>query len=249
MKKGLFIGVGVLVVVIAVAAYVLFAGLDDLVKTAVEKGGSAATKVDVTLDKAQVKLSDGSATLTGLKVGNPPGFKSGSAFELGSVSVKIDTSTVTSDPVVIKEVVVQSPKVTYEMGPNGSNIDVIKKNVEQMAGGGGSSQSSGEGKKVVIENLYVRGGSVGISATALGGKTMTAALPEIHLKDIGKDKGGADASTVAAEVMAALTSRVNGFVSGLDLSGVLKGGEGPASLIAGAHRRRRRCREGGHRRG
>ncbi|MFT6582140.1 MAG: preprotein translocase subunit SecE [Alphaproteobacteria bacterium] len=39
MKKLMIIG-GVLIVVVVGAAALLFAGLDDLVKTAVEKGGS-----------------------------------------------------------------------------------------------------------------------------------------------------------------------------------------------------------------
>lgn len=226
MKKALIIGGGLLVVVIAAGLFLAVAGLDDLVKTAVEKGGSEATQVKVTLDKAEVKLTDGEASLSGLVVGNPDGFKTDNAFALGAISVKIDTATVTNDVVIIKEVVITAPKVTYELGADGSNIDAIKSNVERLAGGGGSSSSSDsseEGPKVIIEHLYVRGGEVNVSATALGGKTMTSPLPEIHLTDIGKDKGGADAGEVASKIMAALTDKVGGFVGSLDISGVFDG--------------------------
>lgn len=224
MKKALIIGGGVLVVVIAAGLFLAVAGLDDLVKTAVEKGGSEATQVKVTLDKAEVKLTDGKASLSGLVVGNPEGFKTDNAFELGAISVTIDPATVTNDVVVIKEVVITAPKVTYELGAGGSNIDAIKSNVERLAGGGGSSSSSSEeGPKVIIEHLYVRGGEVHVSATALGGKTMSSPLPEIHLTDIGKDKGGADSGEVASKIMAALTSEVGGFVGNLDISSVFEG--------------------------
>jgi len=229
MKKVMLVVGLVLIVVIGAVVYFLTSGLDGLVKAAVEQGGSEVTKVDVTLDKADVSLTEGRAALHGLKVGNPAGFEGDRAFAMGSISVTMDTATVTQDPVVIKEVVVTNPEVTYELGEKGSNIDALKKNVESYGTGGETSES--EGPKVIIENLYVRGGKVKVSATQLGGKSMTASLPEIHLQDIGKDEGGADASEVAEQVMVALTSHINGFVSGLDLSGVFEGvGKVPDSL-------------------
>ncbi|MBL4720979.1 MAG: hypothetical protein JKY20_07605 [Alphaproteobacteria bacterium] len=222
MKKLLVI-VGVLVVIAVGATVLLFAGLDDLVKTAVEKGGSEATQVKVTLVEASVKPTEGSATLTGLVVGNPDGFKTDNAFSLGEISVKIDPASVTQNPIIIKEVIINKPVITYELGSGGSNIDAIKKNVERLAGSGGGSSGDGDGPKVIIEHLYVRGGAVNVSATALGGKTLSASLPEIHLTDIGKDNGGADANEVASKIMAALTDSVGGFVSGLDISSVFEG--------------------------
>lgn len=221
MKRGLLIGGAVLIVVIVAAVYFLIAGLDELVRAAVEQAGSKVTQVEVTLDKAEVKPTEGRAALRGLEVGNPAGFRTDNAFKMGSINVTIDTATVTQDPIVIKEVVVAGPEVTYELGTEGSNIDAIKRNVERY--GSGEKKAEAEGPKVIIENLYVRDGKVNVSAVPLGGKSMTASLPEIHLKDIGKDKGGASHGEVAEKVMAALTSRVDGFVSGLDLSGVFEG--------------------------
>jgi len=211
----------VLVLVIVGAVFYFLVNLGDLVKMAVEKGGSEATQVTVTLAKAEVKPAEGRATLSGLVVGNPPGFTSDYAFELGSISVQIDAVTITKDVVIINEIVVQDPKVIYELGAEGSNIDAIKKNVARRAGGG--ALGGGEGPRIIIEHLYIRGGTVAISATALGGKTMSTPLPDIHLTDIGKDKGGADASEIAATVMAALTGKVGGLVSGLDISSVFEG--------------------------
>ncbi|MCW8835383.1 MAG: hypothetical protein OQJ99_03320, partial [Rhodospirillales bacterium] len=223
MKRGLLIGAGVVIVAIAGAAYFLFSSLDGLVKTAVEKGGSEVTRVAVSLNSAEIGLTEGTGMLSGLTVGNPSGFKTDNAFSLGQVSVKIDTATITSDPVVIKEVVIAAPQVTYELGASGSNIDAIKKNVEAFAaahGGGQKSASSGEGPKIIIENLYIRDGKVKISAVPLGGKTMDAALPNIHLKDIGKESKGATPAEIAEKVIAALTSSTGSLIGKLDLSGV-----------------------------
>lgn len=224
MKKGLLIGGCLLIVVIAAAVFFLFAGLGDLVKAVVEKSGSDVTQVEVTLDKAEVAPTEGRAALRGLMVGNPAGFKTDNAFKMGSISVSIDIATVTKDPIVIKEVVIAGPEVTYELGTEGSNLDAIQKNVESFGGsGGGKSEGGSEGPKVIIEHLYLRNGKVNVSAAALGGHSMSASLPEIHLQDIGKEKGGASHAEVAEKVMAALTSQVSGFVGTLDLGGILEG--------------------------
>lgn len=222
-KRSLLIGVGALMVVIVVAVYFLIAGLDELVRAAVEKTGSRVTQVEVSLDKAEVKPTEGRAALHGLEVSNPTGFQSDNSFRIGSIIVTIDAATVTQNPIVIKEVVVTSAEVTYELGANGSNIDAIRRNVESY--GGGKKKAEAQGPKLIIENFYVRGGKVNVSAVPLGGKSMAAPLPEIHLKNIGKDKGGASHGEVAATVLATLTSRVGSFVASLDLGGVFEGVE------------------------
>ncbi|MCB2101714.1 MAG: hypothetical protein KDE22_12635 [Rhodobacterales bacterium] len=239
MKKGLIVGGGailaIIVVVVVVVGYVL-ANLGDLIKQAVETMGPEITKASVTLDKADISATEGSGYLEGLVVGNPAGFKTDSAFRLGKISLVIDTDSITSDPVVVKEVVIQSPQVTYELGDGGSNIDALKRNVDAYAkslgaGGGGSGESSGEGKKVVIENLYVRGGRVNVSAALLQGKSMGADLPDLHLTDIGKDKGGASPAEVAKQVMDKLTQGIGTAIGSLNLDEVLGGLKDKAGAI------------------
>ena len=225
MKKGLLIGGGLLVVIIIAGVITLLSSLDSLIKTAVETVGTEVAGVNVTLDKAEVSATSGKGSLSGLNVGNPDGFETDRAFNLGEISVTLDTATVTSDPVVIKEIVIAGPKVTYEVGGSGSNIDAIKRNVEAFMkanGGDGSSSSSGggEGPKLVIEHLYVRGGEISISATFLGGKTMTTPLPDIHLTDIGKDKGGASPGEIASQLIDKMTAGAGSAVGALDIEGM-----------------------------
>ncbi len=229
MKLGFKTGFLVLVLAIVGTVFYFLVNLGDLVKTAVEEAGSAVAGVSVTLADAEVKPAEGIATLHGLTVGNPPGFKTANAFELGEINVKVDAATITMDVVIVNEVAVQDPKVTYELGAGAGNIEIIANNVERFAGGGGA------GAKFIIEHIYLRGGTLRVSAAALGGRTMTFHLPEIHLTDIGKDQGGANPTEIAATVMAALTGKIAGFVSGLDISSVLEGAANvPASLMGSA---------------
>ncbi len=137
------------------------------------------------------------------------------------------------DTVVIKEVVIAAPRITYELGPNGSNIDAIRRNVESYMGagagaaagqaqGGDAPKDGGEaGTKLVIEDLYVLGGEVGVSATALEGKTLSAPLPDIHLTGIGRDKGGATPAEVLDRVIGAVGQAAGKAVASLGLGKML----------------------------
>ena len=206
MKKILYIG-GALLVVIAIGLYFLLSSLNSIVKAAVEKVGSDATQAQVRLKDVDIQITSGKGAMRGLTVGNPSGFKTDRAFSLGEISLQVDVGSVTKDPIVIKEIVISAPEVTYELASGGSNIDALQRNVNAYTGGGKAekSKSSSEGgKKLVIENLYVRNGKVNVSATALGGKTMTTPLPDIHLTNIGKQSGGATAGQVTQQVLSAI---------------------------------------------
>jgi hypothetical protein len=60
--------------------------------------------VKVRLNEAAVSANSGQGTLRGLSVGNPKGFKTPTAFELDEISLTLDIGRITSDPIVIKEI-------------------------------------------------------------------------------------------------------------------------------------------------
>ena len=224
MKRAILIGIGGAVVIAAGAIYFVVSSLDTLIQEAVETYGSDIIQAEVTLDGVELDPGSGRGALRGLKVGNPQGFKTPSAFQLGMVSISVDIGSITGDTVVIKEIVVEKPEVTYELGADGSNIDAIRKNVDAYLGGGGGAAQKGEkgeGPKLIIENFYVRGGTVNVSATILGGKTLSAALPDIHLKDIGKEDEGATPGQVAERILASIGDGATSAVASIGVGKTL----------------------------
>jgi hypothetical protein len=69
---------------------------------------------------------------------------------------------------------------------------------------------------------------VNVSAAMLKGQKLSAALPDIHLRDIGKQKGGADPSEVVEILVKAISQSSVKAVGTLDLNKVL------GSAIGGA---------------
>lgn len=230
MKRVVVIGGGVAgaLIIIFVGAVILAGfNLNSLVKEAVEKFGTEATLAEVKLNKVEISLISGAGSLNGLKVGNPKGFKTPSAFEMHSISIKLNIDTITQDPIVIKEIVITGPQVTYELAGTNSNIDAIQKNVDayskQFQTGENVKRSEGEGPKLIIENIYIRGGKIGVSAGFLKGKTMNASLPDIYLYDIGIKEKGADPSQVIQEIIGSMTKGVGSAVASLGLEDLAKG--------------------------
>ena len=232
MKRILLIGGLVVVAIVIAVAYTLYSSLDSIIEAAIEKYGSQYTGTEVAVDGVSLDLTSGKGEITGFSVANPAGFETPKAIEVGKIALAVDIGSVTGDPIVIKEILIDKPKVTYELGADGNNIDSIAGHVESEAGSGqgkageksgdkGGTEGDG-GPKLVIDDLYVKGGEVGVSATALKGKTMTANLDDIHLQNIGKGEGGASAGQVAKIIAASLVKWVAVAIEGVDLGDLMK---------------------------
>ncbi|MBM3733535.1 MAG: hypothetical protein FJW24_08765 [Acidimicrobiia bacterium] len=248
MKRTLWIvggGAVALIAVAAIAVTVLLSNIGSLIKAAVETYGSEALQAKVTLAEADVSVKNGQGRLAGLVVGNPQGFATPAALRLGEVKVTLDTARTTKDVIVLKEVLIAAPQVTYEMASGGSNFDALQKNAQiyaQKMGAGGAKkdEKKGEGPKLIIDNLYVRDGKVGVSHALLKGKQLDAPLPNIHLKDIGKEKKGATPEEVGERLMASISQGARSAAGTLnvdkliqDASGMAKGAAEGAAKAAG----------------
>ena len=225
VKTGKIVLIVVAVVVVAVAAllFVSLGSMDKLIQAGIEKYGPEMTKADITLDKLSIDLTNGQASLLGLSVGNPEGFNTEYLTHLDEVKVSLDLDSITSDPVVVKEILIQSPVFIYELAPGGTNLDAILRNVRDYVneGAGEKGQNKTAGPKMIINDVYIRDGTVSVSLKAMNGKKMlTSPLPEIHLQDIGKKEGGATPGEVAEKIIAGVRSSAVSAVAKLNLDAV-----------------------------
>lgn len=217
MRKTMII-VFALIVVIGVAGLYLYASLDNIIRAAVEQIGSELTQTKVSLDDVELSPTSGEGALRGFRVTNPAGFSDDDAFRFSAVSIKVDITTIQSDPVVINELVIDGPRIIYEFGGGSSNLDTIKNNVQSQSGGSGSSESASASNspKIVIENLYLRNGSVGVVAPVLD-KKLEVPLPTVHLTDIGKEGNGATPAEVAQKILDSVLANAQKAVANANL--------------------------------
>lgn len=206
----------ILVVLVVIAVAVVASNLDKMIKAGVETVGPEITGTSITLDSVDLSLLSGQGELKGLVVGNPKGFQTKSSFKLADSKVSVDLKSALSDKVIIKEILIDGPEVTYESGPSGSNVSKIQENVAAFsksvtpkgAAESKSQKNDQTQKKVQINDFIFRNGKVMVSSSMLGGKPIKISLPDIHLKDIGKDSGGVTPETAVAEVFKAVDKAV-----------------------------------------
>ena len=115
MKRVLIIGGLVLVIVLTILIYSVFMSLDMIVEAAIETYGSEVTQTSVTVEEVRINVTDGQGIVKGLRVGNPRGFTTDHAFRLGEIHLVLDVGTITKDPVIVKEIRIVKPAVTYEL--------------------------------------------------------------------------------------------------------------------------------------
>jgi hypothetical protein len=199
-----------LLLVILGGAYWLHGNLDHLVKSGIGRYGSAMTGATMTVERVEIKPTDGRGTLSGLLIGNPAGFKSPYALKVGTVELEVELSSLTQDVVVIKKIAVVSPDVIYEKGDAMTNFDAIQKNIAQYLG---LSSNDAKGKKFIVQEFIISGAKAHATAPFVGDKTITAGLPDLHLRDLGKAKGGLTPGELGQEITNALEQRLMATLS------------------------------------
>ncbi|MBI3608916.1 MAG: hypothetical protein HY207_13220 [Nitrospirae bacterium] len=199
--------------------------LDSLVASAIRTFGPEITGVAIHLDRVKIDALDGRAELHGLVVGNPKGFSTDHALSLGEIGMTLDLSSLTKDVIVIKQISILKPDVTYELSTEGSNLGVIQRNVDRYVGRHRTATTPQaereQGKKLVIETLTIKNATATVSAAVIHGPPISVPLPDLHLRDIGKQSGGITAGEAVNQVLAALTQSVTRTIASRNLGGMI----------------------------
>ena len=215
MKTLLKVGV-IVVLLLVVALTMIGVYFNSMIKAGVEAVGPKITGTTVKLDAVDLSPFSGQGRLKGLVVANPHGFQTERAFKIAEAKVKVEPKTALTDKLIIEEILIDGPEITYESGPSGSNLSKIQENVAAFGKSGGTQEGAESKsqkkdptqKKVQINHFIVKNGQVNLSASMLKGKALTVRLPDLHLRDIGKESGGVTVQQAAAEIFAEINKSV-----------------------------------------
>jgi hypothetical protein len=214
-KKKILLGAGIAALVLVIVGIVVTAVfLDGIVKEGVETVGPQIVEVPITLNEVHIGLITGSAQVKGLVIGNPQGYKTPYAISVGLAEVGVNPASILSDKIVIREVHVKSPEITFEGNPLGkNNLGDIMESVNAMAKNGGPAATNTTAKagakpaqKLEVDEFLITGAKVHVSVTGMSGKEMTLPLPDIHLTNLGTRSGGITPTDLTRVVMSAITS-------------------------------------------
>ncbi len=199
-----FIRIGlalILLVVILLAGTLIF--IDHVAKVGIQFGATQALGVDTTLDKIRIGLLSGKATLKGLNVAEPPGFKTPHFLNLAQGSVAISLPSLTKDVIEIPQLELSGIDMYIEKDKDGKpNYQVIMDNQKQH-----ETQKTSTGKKFVIRDVTIRDVTLHADVLPIGGPLLVK-VPELKLKNVGTaGENGVDmAELVNVLVKATLSS-------------------------------------------
>ena len=205
--------IGIVVIVLVVLSILGVTCAGTMLKHSIQLIGSQVTKCDITVKNISFSWLKGSITIEDFIVGNPEGYKTESAIRFEKIHLALKPMSLFSSKLVVNEVEIIKPEVTYEVGMLESNIGKILENVNSCLPGGDDDKDKDkekekdkEGKKVQVDHVLIQDGKIRISAKILMGAGLPVPLPDIELKDIGKDKDINGLEVVAQILKSILTN-------------------------------------------
>ena len=234
MKKRIFLS---LLAIIIIAVAITWISLESIVKGVVNKFGSEVTGTEVKLEGFNLSPFDGTASVKGLTVANPKNYKNPYLLSLNGISVKLDVKSLMSDTIVIEDITVDKPVITYEMlSVTQNNIKQIQSNISKNTASAektqtakdekGEKDNSASAKKVIIKKLTVKAGELKAATNVAGEESsIDVVLPEIVLTDIGGQGKGESIVASISKILNKILSTASQTVvkSGLsDLKNVAK---------------------------
>ena len=214
MKKWIFLGGGAIIAVIVIVLVIGVFNLGPIIKKAVNTYGPEITKTEVKLGDVEISILSAEAELKDFFLGNPKKFNSPQAMSVKSIHLSVDKKSLTKNTIIIDRIEVVAPEITYEKISGTDNFQTIMNNVEKSIGADKTAAQpaekgeKAEGKKILIKNFIFKDGKVNLVMAMLGEKTLSANLPDIHLKNVGKEKGGASPAEAFKEIFAALYAKI-----------------------------------------
>lgn len=202
MKTGLKVVI-VLVILLIVGLVIAFLSLDRIVHKGIETVGPAVAKVEVKVKDVKLSPFSGSGKIGGLLVGNPPGFKTAAAIQVGSVGVKVVPTSVMGDKMVVNYVRMEGPEITFEGDLKGNNLSKILENVQgtEEKAPATKEEQKAKSRKLQVDEFLLTGAKVHVSSALLGGKTATVSIPEIHLTNLGQGPDGITPAELTKRVL------------------------------------------------
>ncbi|MBT3531442.1 MAG: hypothetical protein HOF74_11645 [Gammaproteobacteria bacterium] len=193
------------VVLLLVGAGGLFVYFDSIVKSGIEIAGSQVLGTEITVSSVSLSPLNGSGTISDLKVANTDEWDSPYAFELESVSVNVNASSVFSDVIEIESVTIVQPAITYESRITTDNIRSLLANLSSGESDTTGSPEGEAGKSIIIRELRILDAQLNL-VTAIA--TAPIPLPDIEMEDIGDDGQASSIADAIGAVLSEISSSI-----------------------------------------
>ena len=193
-----------IVVLLGGGAYYVLSNLNSIVASLIEEQGSLATQTPVRVSGVDIRLREATASISGLTVGNPEGF-SGNAIELGEFSITLDAGSLTSDTVIINDILVAGARLNVIQQGRRNNLQSLLDNLSSGSAEEDSASSEST-TKLIIDKFALEGASASVELVDLE-EMREVELPTITVRDVGRKSAGATGAEVAKQLLEPIIAR------------------------------------------
>lgn len=205
--KNILIVISVIIALLIGVVVFLVLNVNSLIKTGIETVGPDVLGVPVTVDDVSISFMGGSGEIQGLRITNPEGYDGQHAITIDNMRVAVDTQSLTTDRVRVREIIIGSPVINYEGSLKSSNIKTLQENAageassEQEAGG-----DKGQGTAVQIDYFEIKDAKLNVDISVLS-KPLNLVMSSLLMEDIGKDERATPAEA-ATRILATLNRNI-----------------------------------------
>ncbi|HKQ39832.1 MAG TPA: hypothetical protein VJ063_17265 [Verrucomicrobiae bacterium] len=193
----------VIFILLIVGVVVALLSLNRIVKKGVETVGPAMAKVEVKVKDVDLSPFSGSGKVQGLLVGNPSGFKTPSAIQVGVVGMKVEPRSLMGDKIIVRSLRMEAPEITFEGDLKGNNLSKILENVQgtEEKAPATKEEAKAKSRKLQVDDFVLTGAKVNVNSPLLAGKTATVTIPDIHLANLGQGPEGITPAELTKRVL------------------------------------------------
>lgn len=204
---------GLLVVLFLTVFVAGLVWLGPLVERVVERHGPEALKAGVSVDEVDAGLLRGVVKARGLVIGNPQGYREPSAIDAKEVVIRLRMRSLFSDTVVIEDILLEAPVITYEKQRGVTNLTRLQDNALAWAQLLSDKEADEPSRKVIIQRFRIRNGTLRVKLPHL--PAVPVKLADIERRNIGGDSGeGQNFGHAARDVLTSLQVNASGVVEG-----------------------------------
>jgi hypothetical protein len=155
----LIISIVVALVLIIGGATLFLNRLDGIIADMIESTGSEVLGTRVTVDQVTTSINNGTASVSGLTIANPPGYTDSLALDIPEIIAEVNYASQT-----IKSIEIESPNINAELIGSKNNFQALLK---QMPGADEGEDAAAEGKPLTltIESLTLRQAIINLRIT------------------------------------------------------------------------------------
>lgn len=185
---------GIVVLLVAFSALIYIKGTDVLMDASKSSSQNTAG-VSLDIDDFSLNPLTGTLGITGLAIGQPPGFGDDNSFSIDNFLVDIKPLSLFDNHIKVETVFIEAPTINLVIIDDESNFELIQNKLEEELG----KDTEPTNINMSIQDFYLTKTLIKITSEQYGNHEVT--LADIHLKNIGVEEGGVPPKDILRHIM------------------------------------------------